>query len=72
MKPEMIARVPVWECMPIDLGGAYAVGLTYRGRAISLNTYHMVRAAPGLTHEQAVRCWITTMYLAITRGWKPS
>lgn len=70
MKPTMIARRPIWECMPIDLGNAYAVGVTYRGKCIGYNTWHMVRAV-GVTHEQAALCWLITMQTAINKGWKP-
>ena len=70
-KPTMIARKPIWECMPIDLGHAYAVSVTYRGRGVCFNTYHLVDNAPGMTHEQAARCWFVTMQNAINKGWKP-
>lgn len=54
MKPETNFRKPVWECEPIDCG----------------NAYHMVRAVPGFTHEQAVLAWLLTMDHAIKQQWR--
>lgn len=71
MKPDMIARKPIWECIPIDIGHAYGISVTYRGKGIWFNTYRAVRWTPGLTHEQAVFNWVIAMQLAIDKGWKP-
>lgn len=67
----MLARAPVWECLPIDLGHAYGVALTYRGKCIWFNTYRAVELVPGLTHEAAALNWVITMQHAINKGWTP-
>lgn len=70
MRPYLSPKTPVWECIPHDMNQAYIIAVTYKGKGYSCNTRHIVRAT-GVTHQQAVLCWIVAIQGAINRGWKP-